>query len=117
MKVFFVLCVLAVSAFALINPIYGEWERWKKEYKREYLSDDEHDERFHIFARNKRTVLQLNKKFANVPDGPRFALNQFADLTSEEFASRYLHAIPSNSLPEKVLPCLLPSHTVSSSTS
>jgi len=85
MKTIFVVFALIASAFAVINPIYGEWEKWKHEFKPTYLTNEEHNQRFHIFAQNKRKVLELNKIYGNIPNGPRFALNQFADLTSEEF--------------------------------
>jgi len=84
---------LAVSAFAVISPVYDEWEKWKNEYKPNYLTSEEHAKRFMVFAQNRHRVLELNKKYADQPDGPRFALNKFADLSPEEFASRYLHEI------------------------
>jgi len=87
MKTFVVVLALVASAFALINPIYEEWEKWKVLYKPQYLTNEEHDKRFHIFAENKHKVLELNRIYASDPNGPRFALNQFADLTSEEFSS------------------------------
>jgi len=96
MKGIIVVFALIVSAFAVINPIYNEWEKWKSEYNPHYLSNEEHDKRFQIFAENKQKVLELNRKYANEPDGPRFGLNQFADLTSDEFANLYLHQIPSD---------------------
>jgi len=87
---------LVAAAFALVNPIYKEWDDWKRQYQPRYASNEEEDKRFRIFAQNKRTVLKLNAMTANDPDGARFGLNQFADLTSEEFAAKYLHEIPSD---------------------
>jgi len=104
MKALFVVFVLVVSAFAMINPIYGEWKKWKNEYNPQYISNEEHDKRFNIFRQNKRRVLELNKKYAGVANGPRFGLNRFADLTSEEFANMYLHAIPSDLPRSEMLP-------------
>jgi len=97
MKGLFVVFCLVVSAFALINPIYEEWEKWKNEYRPQYLTNEEHDKRFRIFSENKRKVLELNEKYAHVHNGPRFGLTQFADLTSEEFAARYLQQVPPQS--------------------
>jgi len=94
MKAAIVVFALVVSAFAVINPIYKEWDMWKKTYQPHYASNDEHDRRFEIFSINKRIVLELNKKYANVPNGPRFALGKFADLSAEEFASMYLDPVP-----------------------
>jgi len=96
MKAFIVCLALAASAFALVNPIYKEWEEWKMKYNPRYASNEEEGKRFRVFAQNKRRVLELNKQNANIPDGARFALNQFADLTPEEFSARYLHEIPSD---------------------
>jgi len=96
MKAIVVVVALVASAFALVNPIYQEWEQWKAEYQPKYASNDEEQRRLKIFAQNKQTVLKLNKAFESDPDGPRFGLNKFADLSPEEFASKYLHEIPAN---------------------
>jgi len=95
---------LVAAAFALVNPIYKEWDDWKREYAPKYASNEEESKRFRIFAENKRTVLKLNKMTANDPDGARFGLNQFADLTPDEFAAMYLHEIPSDFPRGKFLP-------------
>jgi C1A family cysteine protease len=94
MKAIVVVLALVASAFALVNPIYKEWNEWKLKYQPKYISNEEEEKRIKIFAQNRRRVLELNKLNANEPDGARFALNQFADLTPEEFAARYLHEIP-----------------------
>jgi len=87
---------LVASAFALVNPIYQEWEQWKAQYKPLYLTSEEEQHRLQVFAENKRTILKMNKAYENDPSGPRFGLTQFADLTPEEFAAQYLHEIPHN---------------------
>jgi len=91
MKAVIVFVALVASAFALVNPIYQEWEQWKAQYKPFYLNAAEEQERLKVFADNKRLVLKLNAAYKDEVDGPRFALNQFADLSPEEFAARYLH--------------------------
>jgi len=94
MKAVVVVAALVASAFAIVNPIYQEWEAWKAQYKPQYASNEEEQNRIRVFASNKALVLKMNKMFENIPDGPRFGLNQFADLSPEEFASIYLHEIP-----------------------
>jgi len=103
MKAVIVVVALVASAFALVNPIYQEWEAWKAQYKPFYLSAEEEQARLKVFAQNKRTVLKMNKIFGDEADGARFGLNQFADLTPEEFAARYLHEIDTN-MPRNFLP-------------
>jgi len=87
---------LVASAFALVNPIYQEWDQWKAKYNPKYATNDEEQKRFKVFRENKRMILKLNKAYESDPTGPRFALNQFADLSPEEFAAQYLHEIPHN---------------------
>jgi len=96
MKTTLIIVALVATAFAVVNPIYKEWEDWKLKYQPRYASNAEEMKRLRIFAQNKRRVLELNKQNANDPDGARFALNQFADLSPEEFAARYLHEIPAD---------------------
>jgi len=93
MKSVVVVLALVASALALVNPIYKEWEDWKRQYNPRYASNEEHSKRFEIFAKNKRQVLELNKMYADKPDGARFALNQYADLTNEEFVQMYLSPV------------------------
>ena len=107
MKALAVLCVLAAAAVALPNPIYREWEEWKAKYQPQYADNAEDEARLRVFAQNKRMALELNKKFGGDPDGPRFGLTQFADLTPEEFAARYLHEIPKDIPRAQWLPSLL----------
>jgi len=98
MKAFAVFALLIASAFAIIDPVYKEWEEWKAKYRPNYLTLEEDQKRFEIFRNNKKIIAELNKQTENDPDGARFGLNKFADLTHEEFAARYLHRVPDNIL-------------------
>jgi len=104
MKAIIVVVALVASAFAIVNPIYQEWEQWKAQYKPMYMSNEEEQARLKVFAENKRTILKMNKAFESDPTGPRFGLTQFADLTPEEFAAQYLHEIPKDFPRPKFLP-------------
>jgi len=86
-----VLLALVASAFALVNPIYGEWEMWKARYNPKYATNAEHEMRFRVFQQNHRRVLQLNAEYAG---RAKFTLGKFADLSPEEFSEMYLSKIP-----------------------
>ena len=107
MKPFFVVIVLLIAcASAIESPVYREWIEWKQKYQPRYYSNSEDEKRFKIFAKNRQTVLELNKQCKGDPSGLSFALNKFADLSEEEFAVRYLRGMPTD-VPRKYLPRLL----------
>ena len=118
MKEAFFVLILVSSAFAVISPIYREWDEWKRQYKPNYVSNAEEEKRMKIFAQNRRTVLKLNKQYEDDPGELRFALNRFADLIDEEFAATYLRDIATDIPRAKYLPrllhfpCLLISFTI-----
>lgn len=61
--------------------------RWRKEYKVVYRSRAEEKKRFHIFRMNVKEINLLNDLHKGDTE---FALNQFADLTKEEFRAKSL---------------------------
>lgn len=87
-----ILLFLAISTFTTIayispdmqdNELRTLFEVWKLQYNREYASTDEENYRYTVFLNNYQYIQMynsLNKK-------TKLALNQFADLLNEEFAS------------------------------
>lgn len=84
------------------------WEAWKAENHRFYGSVAEDKERFAIFVQNQARVNKLNALYASDPEGARFGLNQFADLSADEFARLYLHEMDVSSVKREFLP---PTHS------
>eukprot|EP01105_Mastigella_eilhardi_P021979 TRINITY_DN5377_c0_g1_i1.p1 TRINITY_DN5377_c0_g1~~TRINITY_DN5377_c0_g1_i1.p1 ORF type:complete len:329 (+),score=78.83 TRINITY_DN5377_c0_g1_i1:247-1233(+) len=64
-----------------------EFERWAAHHGRTYDSTAESSRRFAIFAQNSAWVDSFNAE----PHTFKVALNQFADLTQEEWESQYLN--------------------------
>jgi len=62
------------------------WEAWKVEHGKNYLSQEEHDNRFSIFAANHEKINKINSN-------PQFTWtaghNKFSDLTVKEFKATY----------------------------
>jgi len=85
-------------------PIHQQWTAWKTENHRLYGSAEEESRRFRNFMRNSKIVQALNKEYENVPDGARFGMTQFADLSKEEFAKLYLHPFDASSIKRDFLP-------------
>jgi len=84
------------------------WEAWKAENHRVYGSPSEDKARFAIFVQNQKRAAQLNALYADEPDGARFGMTQFADLTPEEFAKKYLHEMDVTGMKRTFLP---PTHS------
>mmetsp|Transcript_17167 Transcript_17167/g.15059 ORF Transcript_17167/g.15059 Transcript_17167/m.15059 type:complete len:157 (-) Transcript_17167:642-1112(-) len=66
--------------------LYAEmFHFWKSQYKKEYESEMEELRRLAIFTENYKKINEWNKQSDQTSS---VALNQFADMTSEEFAAQ-----------------------------
>lgn len=82
---------LLTAEFALENPP-AAFSLWQKTHARSYKSPSEASRRQAIFVKNAEHVAAVNSR----PDSTlRLALNQFADLTLEEFSATQLGFKPS----------------------
>jgi len=81
-------CVVLGAVFASAVTPSSLWTQWKLDYQKTYTSAAEDAGRFAIFKENMNKVNKLNK------ENPRtkFALNKFADLSTEEFKKFYLNS-------------------------
>jgi len=92
-KLLLIFALLALGAFARA-PAKGVdfkalWGPWKAMNAKKYVPDEETN-RYETFTKNYDRVLKHN----NEKHSYKLALNQFADLTAEEFKSKYLTSIP-----------------------
>nr|ABN50361.2 cathepsin L [Fasciola hepatica] len=90
---FFVLAVLTVGVFASNDDL---WHQWKRIYNKEYNgADDEH--RRNIWGKNVKHIQEHNLRHDLGLVTYKLGLNQFTDLTFEEFKAKYLIEIPRSS--------------------
>ena len=88
-KIFFTLLIPIIFCGFLESDTesFKKFEEFTKKYNKEYNSTEEYQKRYNIFKSNlqemKRSTFKTNKNL-------KFGLNKFADLTKEEFASKYL---------------------------
>ncbi|KAJ4753124.1 Cysteine protease [Rhynchospora pubera] len=83
--------VLATSSSNESSLMLVEFEKWVSDYGRLYESETEKSKRFNIFKANYEYIQEKNKE-----PGLTYTLglNEFADLTNEEFVARYTGALP-----------------------
>ena len=74
------------------------WAEWKALHNRSY-TEDQDVLRSRIFAKNVADIRAMNARSS--ANGARFAVNHFANLTSEEFAARYLSPISPSRVPSR----------------
>ena len=67
-----------------LNPAIAAFNNWRVKQNKLYKSPEELNYRRSVFAKNYYKVLDLNRKHSH-----KSALNKFADLTEEEFVSKY----------------------------
>jgi len=87
MKAVIAVAILVCSVFAV--DVYDQFVDWTIEHGKTYTTAQEHVARYNAFKSNYALVRHLNRQGKAV-----FALNQFADLTQEEFAAKYLRVMP-----------------------
>merc|ERR1712002_707944 len=83
MKVLFVFALAFAASQAL--HLDAEWEAFKVKYGKGFLSATHHDERKSIFAANLERIEKHNAEHAEGKHSYWLGVNQFADLTNDEF--------------------------------
>ncbi|KAJ8943320.1 hypothetical protein NQ318_004761 [Aromia moschata] len=82
--VVFATVVLAINAASISD----QWLEFKKTYGREYKSLKEEELRFAIFQDNVKKIEEHNEKYAKGESTYYMGINQFADITTEEYRQR-----------------------------
>jgi len=97
MKHLVILALLVVSYVSAATPDFAAtesaFESWMIVNEKQYESDAEYLHRLAIYSVNVQKLQQLND---NSNGGALFTINDFADLTASEFASKYLGSVPSS---------------------
>uniref|UniRef100_A0A7S4LPA9 Uncharacterized protein n=1 Tax=Oxyrrhis marina TaxID=2969 RepID=A0A7S4LPA9_OXYMA len=78
--------VLCAVAFAAVADIDAQWEQFKAQYGKSYNGESEEAHRKGVFTTNVRLIEQENSKGLSYTLG----VNQFADLTVDEFSKTYM---------------------------
>merc|ERR1712216_1006838 len=73
-------------AAALEDTLHAEFVAWKSKFAKMY-EGVEHSERFAVFKANLKKIAEHNKLYEAGEETFHMAVNQFADMTSEEFAA------------------------------
>jgi len=95
MKLLSFLLVAVVSAELSVEQLFDDWS---KEHGKVYKSNTEVIKRYEIFKGNLAWINKRNTELKNM----RVGLNEFADMTQEEFASIYLHPLNETEYREQI---------------
>jgi cathepsin L len=87
MKVILLL-LAAVIAIEANDAFVSRWTDFKRQHNKAYPTMEEESKRFQIFAENHRMIEEHNKQFEAGQHTFTLEMNQFGDLTSEEFRVR-----------------------------
>merc|ERR1711926_54408 len=98
MKVLIVLAAALVATQAL--DLDSEWESFKIKYGKNLLTGQEHDIRKNIFAANLKFIEKHNAEHALGLHTFTVGINQFADLTNEEFVKQFTGFAAADDVPE-----------------
>merc|ERR1711973_411444 len=101
MKVLIVLAAALVATQALDLDL--EWESFKIKYGKNLLTGQEHDIRKNIFAANLKFIEKHNAEHALGLHTFTVGINQFADLTNEEFVKQFTGFAAADDVPESLV--------------
>jgi len=98
MKALIVLALALVAAQGF--DLDTEWESFKVKYGKNLLTGEEHDRRKNIFANHLKFIERHNAQHALGVHTFTVGINEFADLTNEEFVKQYTGFVAADGLPE-----------------
>jgi len=81
------LAVACIDAIPANHELAGEWQTYKASFGKAYATAQEESARFNIFVENHRIVEQHNQEYAAGKHTFDLGMNQFADMTNQEFRS------------------------------
>jgi hypothetical protein len=82
-----------ILLFSLVfcSEIESEFSKWAQTNNKVYATDEEYQYRMAVFASNIEIIDQLN---AESNGGATFGINEFSDLSSDEFRAMYNGFVP-----------------------
>jgi len=95
------LCVVSALGFSHVEKLFIDWQA---EYGKEYSTTAEADRRYEIFKTNLAWIMKRNTELEHMTVG----LNQFADMTQDEFAAIYLHPLNETAFRKEVEEVAIP---------
>nr|XP_023021655.1 crustapain-like [Leptinotarsa decemlineata] len=88
MKIFVLLCIAAFGMAEFLSDD-EEWSNFKSKFNKVYNTPEEEVRRFEIFKDNLNHVREHQKKYDAGEVTYSLGINDFSDLTTEEFKIRY----------------------------
>ena len=83
---------LDLDKFPSEERVVELFQQWKEEHKRFYRHPEEEPLRLENFKRNMKYIVEKNA-MQNSPQGHHLGLNRFADMSNEEFKSKYISKV------------------------
>ncbi|XP_017836556.1 zingipain-2-like [Drosophila busckii] len=98
MKVLIVICALlsCAAAASISEQLQAEWAAYKQNFGKAYTTQAEEQQRMLNYAQNKLKVQAHNKRYAAGKERYELGMNQFSDLSYEEFSLRMLQSNDGN---------------------
>jgi len=109
----FLAAVALVAAAPANVDVQSMFQEFKQTYSKTYLTAAEEAKRFQVFSDNVAFIERHNARFDQGLETYTVGVNQFADLTRQEFAAQFLRPINRSSVRnEVVLPEVAPTNAV-----
>lgn len=95
MKFAIVVILASMVSMALAGCSKDEFEAFRRQYRKDYSSEEEAQLRCEIYTKNRNLVNSHNLRYARGLETHTVEINKFADMTNEEFLSYYAGLKPS----------------------
>ena len=89
-KIFIITLITLLSLSNSINESMEEFKSLIKKYKKHYSTESEYKKRYEIYKENKKKIQTQNQNSKST----KYTLNEFFDITEEEFKQKYTSKIP-----------------------
>nr|BAN20095.1 cathepsin L [Riptortus pedestris] len=90
--------ILCCIAFVVCSATEHEWHKFKALHSKRYRSPSEELLRMKVFMDNKKLIDEHNERFAQGLESYTMKMNEYGDLTEDEFQNMYLGLHPSAAL-------------------
>ena len=86
-NIFFLIFLITISFSKEKDPLIDEFKAFMKKYNKHYSSESEFENRLETYRKNKYRISSLNEN----SKGVKYKINEFADMTEEEFIDKNLN--------------------------
>ena len=88
--------IASANAVSFQNVLVEEWKTFKMMHSKSYANRAVESSRYQLYLRNSHLIAKHNQKYAMKEVSYKMGINEFSDMTSEEFLETMTSNLPDN---------------------